>query len=394
MRFLAALVIPALAFSAPRGKLSFVRDIVPILTKSGCAGSTCHGSIRGQAGFKLSLFGYEPEADFDAITKAAEGRRLDRIRPENSLILLKPTFQKPHGGGERFKQDSLEYSAILQWIREGANFDSAGSPRIQSIRATPDTVTLAGPGKTMQLSVIATYTDGEKEDVTRKVQYTPEDATVAAVGAAGEVKAMRTGETPVMIRTLGKAVAVTVAVVDTRVPIATTDLKPNNYVDEKVFAKLRRINVQPSELSTDNEFLRRVYLDTTGVLPTLEETLSFTSSADPRKRAKLIDRLLLRPEHAELWATRLADVLRLGGFVGPKPSRDMYGYLRKCILEDKPYNELASEILTASGSVVTNPLASFYRMSDESEPAEIATAVSQVFLSTKLECARCHNHPW
>ncbi len=394
MRLALALLIPTLALPAERGRLSFVRDIVPILTKSGCAGSTCHGSIRGQAGFKLSLFGYEPETDFDAITKAADGHRIDRAKPENSLVLMKPSFRKPHGGGERFKPGSLEYNAILQWIREGAQFDSPGSPRIQSIRVSPDSVTLAGLGKTFKLSVIATYSDGEKEDVSRKVQYTPQDETVAEVSPAGEVKAMRTGETPVMIRTLGKAVAVTVAVVDTRAKAPMPALQPNNFIDEKVFAKLRRLNIRPSNLSTDAEFLRRVYLDTTGVLPTIEETLAYTSTTDPRKRSKLIDRLLLRPEHAELWATRLADLLRLGAGVGPKPSRDMYAYLRQSVLDDKPYNQLATEIITSSGNVARNPLASFYRTGEVADPAEIATAVSQVFLSTRLECARCHNHPW
>src|SRR5215831_9532404 len=376
-------------------KLSFVNDIVPIFTKSGCANSNCHGSIRGQNGFKLSLFGYEPELDYQAIVKDHNGRRINLADPAKSLILMKPTFQVPHGGGERFKSGSLEYSAILDWIRGGASYDSPGSPRLQNVTVTPSELTLVGFGSHRQLSVTGTYTNGATEDLTRKVQYSPNDESVVAVSPAGEITARRAGETAIMVRTLGKAIAARIAVIDNRPLKDYPEVPRNNFVDDLVFAKLRRLNIVPSPLSSDEEFVRRVYLDVIGMLPSLEEVGEFLASADPRKRAILIDRLLERPEFGEVWATRFSDLFRVGLLdQGHKGGRLMYTWLRNSIAADKPYNEFATELLTASGNLFFQPTANFYYITEFSEPENIATNVSQVFLGVRLECARCHNHPW
>jgi hypothetical protein len=393
-----SLVLLSAAFAASaaeKPKLSFVKDIVPIFTKSGCANSNCHGSIRGQAGFKLSLFGYEPDLDFDAIVKNQDGRRINRSDPSKSLILMKPTFSMPHGGGERFKVGSLEYAAILDWVRDGATYDSAGSPRLKTLRVTPEEITLIGLGTKHQLSATGTYTDGTSEDLTRKVQYTPNDESVVEVSPSGEIQTRRVGETAIMVRTLGKAVAARIAVV-AEPPMANyPDVARNNFVDDLVFTKLRRLNIVPSPVSSDHEFLRRVYLDTVGLLPTLDETKEFVESRDPGKRGKLIDRLLARPEFAEVWATRFADLYRTGLLdQGYKGGRLLYNWLRKSILDDKPYNQFATELLTASGQLKFNPTANFYYVTEFSEPENIATDISQVFLGVRLECARCHNHPW
>ena len=390
------LLTAALAATAgEKPKLSFVKDIVPIFTKSGCANSNCHGSIRGQAGFKLSLFGYEPDLDYDAIVKAQDGRRINKSDAAKSLILLKPTFSTPHGGGERFKVGSLEYDAILDWIRDGATYDSAGSPRLKTLRVTPEEITLVGIGTKHQLSALGTYTDGSSEDLTRKVQYTANDESVVEVSPLGEIKTRRAGETAIMVRTLGKAVAARIAVVE-QPPMANYPaVARNNFIDDLVFAKLKRLNIIPSALTSDQEFLRRVSLDTTGMLPTLEETKEFLESKDPEKRAKLIDRLIDRPEFAEVWATRFADLFRTGLLdQGHKGGGLMYNWLRKAVMEDKPYNEFATELLTASGQLKFNPTANFYYVTEFSEPENLATNVSQVFLGVRLECARCHNHPW
>src|SRR5262245_34346797 len=309
---LATATVPLSAAPNEKPRLSFVKDIVPIFTKSGCANSNCHGSIRGQAGFKLSLFGYEPDLDYDAIVKAQDGRRIDRNDPARSLILLKPTFGVPHGGGERFTVGSLEYDAILNWIRDGATYDSAGSPRLRTIRVVPEEVTLVGLGSKQQLSVSGTYTDDSTEDLTRKVQYTANDESVLEVSPNGEIRAKRAGETAIMVRTLGKAVAARVAVIGTSPRKDYPEVACNNFVDELIFSKLKRVNIVPSPLSSDREFIRRVYLDTVGLLPTLDESARFLESKDPQKRARLIDELIERPEFAEVWATRFSDIFRVG----------------------------------------------------------------------------------
>jgi Protein of unknown function (DUF1549)/Protein of unknown function (DUF1553) len=398
MRFpilMIALAVPLWAAPGEKPKLSFVKDIVPIFTKSGCANSNCHGSIRGQAGFKLSLFGYEPDLDYDAIVKAQDGRRINRADPAKSLILMKPTFSTPHGGGERFQVGSLEYEAILDWIKDGATYDSAGSPRLRTIRVVPEEVTLVGLNSKQQLSVSGTYTDGSTEDLTRKVQYTANDESVVDISANGEILARRAGETAIMVRTLGKAVAARIAVIETPPMKDYPEVARNNFIDELIFSKLKRVNTVPSALSSDREFVRRVYLDTIGLLPTLEESARFLQSQDPAKRAKLIDELMARPEFAEVWATRFSDLLRVGLLdQRSKGGRLMYSWLRKAMLEDKPYNQMAAEMITSSGNLYFNPTSNFYYITEFSEPENIATNVSQVFLGVRIECSRCHNHPW
>ncbi len=393
---IAALALAPLAAAAnEKPKLSFVKDIVPIFTKSGCANSNCHGSIRGQAGFKLSLFGYEPDLDYDTIVKAQDGRRINRTDPAKSLILMKPTFGIPHGGGERFKAGSLEYEAILDWIKDGATYDSVGSPRLRTIRVTPEEVTLIGLGSKRQLSVSGTYTDGTTEDLTRKVQYTANDESVLDVSPNGEIAAKRAGETAIMVRTLGKAVAARIAVIETPPMKDYPEVPRNNFIDELIFSKLKRVNIVPSALSTDREFVRRVYLDTIGLLPTLEESARFLESKDPQKRARLIDELMERPEFAEVWATRFGDLLRVGLYdQRSKGGRLMYSWLRKAMMEDTPYNQFATELITSSGNLYFNPASNFYYITEFSEPENIATNVSQVFLGVRIECSRCHNHPW
>src|SRR5713226_4027765 len=312
-----AMTIPVtlllLAAAAQQPKLSFVKDIVPIFTKSGCANSNCHGSIRGQNGFKLSLFGYEPELDYEAIT-GGDGHRIDRAHPEKSLILLKPTFQTAHGGGLRFAVASLEYRTILQWIQDGAAFDSPGSPRIRTLTVTPESRLLIGAGATEQLHATATYTDGSSRDVTRLVQYGSNNPDTVQVSADGSVKALQPGETAIMVRTLGKAAVSRIEVAASATAPDYPRIAPRNYIDEFIFAKLKRLNIRPSADSSDSEFLRRVYIDTIGLLPSEAEARAFFDSRDAAKRAKVIDSLLERPEFAELWALKFSELFRAGTF--------------------------------------------------------------------------------
>jgi uncharacterized protein DUF1549/uncharacterized protein DUF1553/Big-like domain-containing protein len=374
-------------------KLSFVKDVVPVFTMAGCAGSNCHGSIRGQKGFKLSLFGYEPEIDHEAILP-----RIDRANPEKSLVLTKPTFQIQHGGGLRFAVGSLEYRTILEWIRGGATFDSAGSPRIASLSVFPEERILTGAGATHQLIATAKYTDGTSRDVTHLVQYSSNNPDVVQVSADGKIKALQAGETAVMVRTLGQAVASKIYVpqplpAKTASPLRT---QPHNYIDEHVFAKLERLNLTPSTLSSDEHFLRRIYLDAIGFLPTETEAIEFLSSKDPSKRAKLVDRLLARPEFSEFWAMKFTETFRAGTHEGgAKAGRILYNYLKQSFLTNKPYDQLVTELLLSQGQHLFGPApTSFYNISRDSNAPDHATNISQIFLGVRIECAKCHNHPW
>ena len=248
------------AHAANKHEVSFVKDVVPILTRAGCAGSNCHGSVRGKGGFKLSLFGYEPELDYQAITK-----RIDLANPEQSLVLRKPTFDIPHGGGERFKKASLEYVAIRDWLAAGAKFDTAGSPRIVSLSVSPAEHKLTGMGSHVQLQVTARFTDGSDEDVTGKVQFTSNNEGIATVTPAGVVTAVAAGETAIMIRTLGQAIAAMIYVVKDAPMRDYPAVTEKNFIDRLVFAKLRDLNIVPSGLSSDEHFLRRAFLDIAGV---------------------------------------------------------------------------------------------------------------------------------
>jgi hypothetical protein len=370
-------------------QLSFVKDVVPIFTMGGCAGSNCHGSIRGQAGFKLSLFGYEPDLDYQAIQS-----RIDRDHPEQSLLLRKPTFQVPHGGGVRFTKESLEYRSILEWIARGATYDSAGSPRIASLSVFPEERTLSGAGATQQLIATAKYTDGSTRDVTHLVQYTSNNPDVVQVGSDGRIKAVEAGETAIMVRTLGQAVAARIYVPRPAPPKPFARAPRVNYIDEFVFDKLDRMHIEPSGLSTDSEFLRRVYVDTTGVLPTPQEAEAFLASREADKRSKLIDRLLVRPEFADLWALKFTELFRAGTReAGPKAARIIFDYLQHSFRENKPYDKLVTELLLSQGPHLYST-GSFWNVTFDSNAADHATNISQIFLGTRLECAKCHNHPW
>ncbi len=392
--------VPVTVTSAGRKpEISFVKDVVPVFTMAGCAGSNCHGSIRGQAGFKLSLFGYEPADDFQAIT-GGDGRRINRAEPEKSLILAKPTFQVSHGGGLRFAVGSLEYRTILDWIRGGATYDSAGSPRIVSLAVFPGERILAGAGDTLQLVAAAKYSDGTSRDVTHLVQYASNNPDVVQVSAKGKVTGLRPGETAVMVRTLGQAVAARIYIPQERparpYPQASPDVARNNYVDEHVFAKLRRLNIIPSPLSSDEHFLRRVYLDTIGLLPTESEAVEFLKSSDPKKRPALIDRLLARPEFSEFWAMKFTELFRSGTHeAGQKGARIIFQHLKRSILQNKPYDKLVTELILSQGQHLFGPEpTSFYNISRDSNPPDHATNISQIFLGLRIECAKCHNHPW
>jgi len=374
-----------------RLKRSFVNDVAPIFTMAGCSGANCHGSIRGQRGFKLSLFGYEPALDYEALNA-----RLNRETPEKSLILAKATAQTPHGGGFRFAADSLEYRTVLEWIREGAPYDAPDAPRMTGLRVFPQEKILLAGAAPQQLVAVASYSDGSVRDVTQLVQYSSNSPDVVQANAKGEAKPLQAGETAVMVRTMGRAVAARILVASSAVDAKYARVPRNNFVDEHVFAKLQKLNIVPSELSSDAEFLRRVFLDSIGKLPTEEEARGFLESKLPGKRAAIVDWLLQQPEFAELWALKFAELTRAGTReAGPKGGRIVYEWLRRSFEENKPYDRLVTELLLSQGAhLFGKGPSSFYNISFDSNAADHATNISQIFLGVRIECAKCHNHPW
>jgi len=371
-------------------KKSFVNDVAPIFTMGGCSGANCHGSIRGQRGFKLSLFGYEPSLDYEAI-----GARIDKASPEKSLILTKATARTPHGGGFRFAADSMEYRTILEWVRQGAPYDSKDTPRLTSLRVFPQERILVGKAAAQQLVAVAYYSDDSVRDATRLVQYSSNNPDVVQVNAKGEAKALQTGETAVMVRTMGHAVAARILVADSASDPAYVRVPRHNFIDEHVFAKLQKLNIRPSGLSDDGEFLRRVYLDVIGKLPTEEESRGFLVSKAADKRVKIIDWLLEQPEYADVWALRFAELTRAGTReAGAKGGRIVYEWFRRSFAENRPYDKLVTGLLLSQGAhLFGKGPSSFYNISFDSNAADHATNISQIFLGVRIECAKCHNHP-
>lgn len=376
-------------------ELSFINDIVPIFTRADCANSNCHGSVRGQKGFKLSLFGSDPELDHEAITKLGDGRRIDRGTPAASLVLKKPTMQVPHGGGLRFKVGSADYNAMLEWLQKGAPFDAPGQARLRTLTVYPKEWRMVGLGSTVRLIAVGEYNDGSVRDLTPVVRFSSNVAAIASVSPAGVVKADGVGETAIMARTLGRAAAAPVLVVKDRPLRDYPRVAESGYIDKHVFAKLRRVNVIPSDLSTDEEFLRRVYLDTVGMVPTREETLAFMNSHDPAKREHVIDALLERPERADVWAMRFADMYRAGyNEAGQKGGGAYTRWFRDQVRKDVPYDEMVRKLLVSQGRHDFEGISNFYFVSREITPEESGVNVSQLLLGLQIECARCHNHPF
>lgn len=376
---------------ATRRPVSFLGDIAPILTERGCTGSNCHGSVRGKAGFKLSLFGGKPSQDYEAIVKANDGRRLNLAKPAESLLLTKPTMRVPHGGGPRFKSDSQQFELIRRWIETGMRYD-AGTPPLLSMQVHPAEQILVGPGVTQRLVVVGRYADGTSADLTQHVRFSSNDDSTASVNDDGVVTAKRRGETAIMIRIQGKTAVSRIAVIAAPAGPDYVLAKSSNFVDDLVFQKLKRLNIAPSPLSEDYVFVRRVYLDTLGVLPTAGETREFLADTTPDKRSRLIDALLKRPEFTDLWAMKFADLFLVGG-TGLKGGWQLYRWMRQSLQDGKPYDQMVREMVVGGGSFVYNATPNFY-VGMMMGPEGMVTQVSQSLLGVRMDCAKCHDHPF
>ena len=375
----------------------FLKDVAPILDKQGCSIGMCHGKFGGQGGFNLSLLTLNPESDYKPIVHHNRGRRINLLEPEQSLFLLKPTGQVPHEGGLRFEPGSDEALTILRWIEAGAPFPT-DAPRLAKLEIQPNELVLTSPDAPAQLEVLAHWTDGSVEDVTAQVVYESKDPAIAEVSETGEVTRLRWGGTAILARYLGEVTAAFITL-PRETAIADTDFPaPANYIDERVFAKLKKLNVQPSALTTDTEFLRRVYQDTIGRLPTPAEIRAFLADTHPDKRARCIDKLLDTSAWIDVRTLALADMLRIhprdlgNGAFGERGATLFHEWVRDTVAQNKPYDAFVRELITARGSTYQHGPANYYRI--ERQPAGRAETTAQVFLGIRLSCARCHKHPF
>lgn len=378
-------------------ELHFINDIEPILTKTGCNAGGCHGKASGQNGFKLSLFGFEPKFDYDALVNEAHGRRVFPASPEESLLLKKSIGAIVHGGGSRFDENSESYRMLLRWIAQGVPYGDEKAPTVKSIEVLPRERLLAGVGE-QQLRVIAHYTDGAAHDVTRQAEYKAQQPDILKVEPTGLVTTLgHTGEGAVMVRYMGQVDVARVAVPFSRgLPAeAYAHFQSKNFVDDLVAAKWRKLGIAPSAICTDEEFIRRACLDAIGTMPTPDEVRAFLADTAADKRDRLVDRLLERGEYASFWAGQWGDLLRVkrGGNEGLKAGTFAFsGWLRNAFAQNMPYDQFVRAILTAQGESAENPPVNWYR--HVRNTVAMVNDSSQLFLGTRISCANCHNHPY
>jgi len=381
--------------------VSFSEHITPILTKAGCAMAACHASQHGKGGFKLSVFASEPANDQRAMVRDSIQRRIDFVQPEKSLVLLKPTMGMPHGGGRRLVKDSVEYQTILSWIRGGAPAPKETDPIVTKLHVFPKE-RLRQVGLTQQIRVEAEYGDGRKRDVTPLARFDSMDDGVLSVAADGMVKTVGKGQAAVMIRYEGQA-DISLFVVPHAEKVELTGWQNNNFLDELAAAKFRELGIEASPLADDATFIRRAFLDSIGTLPTPEETQAFLASTDPQKRVKLIDRLLgltgdpaqdiYNEWYAAHWSLKWSDLLRNSSReLGDQGMWALHNWIKDSFRGNKPLDQFVRELITAKGSIYTTGPANFYRVNNG--PPEITEAVSQTLLGIRLECAKCHHHPF
>lgn len=371
----------------------FENDITPVLSRFGCNAAGCHGNAEGQNGFKLSVFGYDPAFDYAALVKEARGRRVLHAAPDASLLLAKASGGLPHGGGTRVRRGTPEYETLRAWIAAGTPFGAADAPHVASIRVEPRERLMAFNGQ-QQLRVIARWSDGHEADVTAHARFQVNREGLAAVSADGLVTAGTTpGEAAIMAAYMG-AVDTFRAVVPRPEKVADYPAFPaHNFIDTLVSQRLRKLNVVPSGLCDDATYLRRVFLDVIGTLPTAAEARRFLADTRTDRRARLVDALLARPEYADYWALKWADLLRVDRqALGHKRAYALYRWIRESFAQNRPYDQFARDILTAEGPLDESAPASFYKV--VRKPGEAASTLSQVFLGVRIACAECHHHPF
>ncbi len=379
--------------------ISFQLDVMPVLTAAGCNTGSCHGAARGQDGFHLTLYGFDPQGDHFRLTQEMPGRRINLALPEESLLVTKAVGDVPHTGGKLFDKDSASYRTLVAWIRDGARYDEGEIPQPTAIEVQPPQMVLTGADIEVPLTVRATYSDGTDRDVTPLSTFsTSNDNSVAIDSRTGLAASSQRGEAFLLARfhtfTEGSQAIVVPAELDYQRP----EFRPFNYVDEHVAEKLHKLRIVPSELAEDEAFLRRVYLDVIGLLPTPEQREAFLADTRPDKREALVDELLGRKEFTEMWVMKWAELMQIRTFneggkqVSYKAALNYYQWLRERIAGNVPFNELVRELLSSQGSTFTSPATNFFQI--EPDVLKLTENVAQVFMGTRIQCAQCHNHPF
>jgi hypothetical protein len=372
---------------------SFVRDIQPILTKSGCNAGACHAkAITGQRGFRLSVLGFEPEEDYEAIVKQCKGRRVFPPAPEESLLVTKGAAIVPHTGGKKLEPGSEMYETIVRWIAEGMPYTQPNEPTLMEIAAEPSRISMK-PNATEQLKVTARYSDGSTRDVTKLALFEANDTAMASASESGMVSTLDLpGNVAVMVRFGGK-----VSVCSVLIPLgALVDQVPpeKNFIDQHVFANLKQIGIPPSPICDDSTFLRRVSLDIAGRLPTLEETNTFLADKSADKRDRAVDSLLNSSDYADYFANKWTALLKnqRAATADITANFAFHAWMRDNLLANTPYDQLVREILASTGTIVSNPPVAWYKRVKESTTQ--VEDVAQLFLGVRMQCAQCHHHPF
>jgi mono/diheme cytochrome c family protein len=386
---------PAVTPVTPNPKaLSFTQDILPVLSKAGCNLGSCHAKSSGQAGFKLSIFAYDPKGDYMELVKDSRGRRVFPALPEDSLLLQKSTVRLQHEGGQRFEPDSASAKTIAEWIRQGMPYETPGQPALTGIEVVPAEKTYR-KNEAGTLKVTAKYSNGTTRDVTGLTDYISSEKAIAVVDENGLMQTTKeSGETVIVARYMGQVAISRVAVPADKLlpPASYAKLTVRNEIDKLVYVRLQKLGYLPSDTCTDAEFLRRSTLDTIGMLPTMAEARAFAASKDPKKYEQWIDALLQRPEWADHWAVKWGDLIRPNpSRVGVKPVYLLDQWIRQSFRENKSWDRFVRELLTAQGSTHQDGPVAIWR--DKREPIDAATFVGQIFLGVRLECAKCHHHP-
>ncbi|MFK7790164.1 MAG: DUF1549 and DUF1553 domain-containing protein [Phycisphaeraceae bacterium] len=391
--------LPITVKHATQGRpISFRLDVLPVFAKAGCNNGSCHGSARGQDGFNLSLFGFDPVGDHQRITTEQPGRRINLADTERSLLLTKSIGTVPHTGGKLFEKDHAFYQTLKGWLDAGAPDDAEDVTQVTGIEIFPQDIVLKGQGDQQQITVRANYSDGSDRDITDLAVLMTSNETAAAIGDDGVIKANQRGEAFVMARFDAYTVGTPVIVIPKKSASDYPDkLLAANYIDQHINTKLKKMRIVPAELADDATFARRVHIDIIGQLPTIDALNSFIADKDKNKRAKLVDRLLEDDAFADIWAMKWAERLRItssnnNNGISQKSAVLYYEWLRDQLVEDRPMNDVVFDLLASTGGTFENPATNYYEV--ERDTLLLSENVVQTFIGARMQCAQCHNHPF